>query len=100
MNTDVSTLSLHDALPICELHAESYQRALQAGCLVGIAGEAIRHQECFSIHWARGRDADPQMTRPAEDRKSKRLNSSHITNSYAAFFVKKITALPKCVRPV
>src|SRR3970282_3031580 len=58
--TEIYTLSLHDALPIFE-----FRRGIVWGPRVG-----------------RGR-------RMSRDRKSTRLNSSHITISYAVFCLKK-----------
>src|SRR6266487_5224828 len=63
--TEISTLSLHDALPI-------YDREGAAGQLGGQSRPAGQY--------------------PAvEDRKSTRLNSSHPSNSYAVFCFKKKT---------
>src|SRR5256885_11085794 len=59
--TEIYTLSLHDALPI------SRARPSHAGC------------------W--GRTA--RCPRPHRDRKSTRLNSSHLVISYAVFCLKK-----------
>src|SRR5437667_102049 len=67
--TSIYTLSLHDALPI--------SRALGTRLLEG---------------W--GREPAPSRTLVLEgagDRKSTRLNSSHITISYAVFCLKKST---------
>src|SRR5437773_5121446 len=61
--TEIYTLSLHDALPIC-----SYSSCSKA-CRV----------------WP------PTCAQNATDRKSTRLNSSHITISYAVFCLKKKT---------
>src|SRR5574340_1676921 len=58
--TEIYTLSLHDALPICQEQAH----------LPGAA-------------------ADLQHCRVRRDRKSTRLNSSHQKISYAAFCLKK-----------
>src|SRR6476620_12514460 len=58
--TEIYTLSLHDALPIY----------------------AQRDQQCGR------RDGDDRF-RPAVDRKSTRLNSSHANSSYAVFCLKK-----------
>src|SRR5438270_2660985 len=77
-STGISTLSLHDALPISALlgHAgpdhplPGLRR--RAGAREGLAGEA-----------ARGPGARRQ------DRKSTRLNSSHSQISYAVFCLKK-----------
>src|SRR2546426_4553552 len=63
--TEIYTLSLHDALPI------SSRRAARRGA-------AAR-----SVRGARLRTDDPR------DRKSTRLNSSHLVISYAVFCLKK-----------
>src|SRR5256885_13102977 len=63
--TEIYTLSLHDALPIC-----------------------ARDRDC----WRRrsGRPPTPDASRrPCRDRKSTRLNSSHLVISYAVFCLKK-----------
>src|SRR5256885_10965695 len=58
--TEIYTLSLHDALPICGDHAEQHV-----------------------VHAHEGRDGHQA------DRKSTRLNSSHLVISYAVFCLKK-----------
>src|SRR5438874_11020508 len=63
--TEIYTLSLHDALPIC-LHP------LCELVLLRFAGPAV----------AKCNDAE-------QDRKSTRLNSSHVEISYAVFCLKK-----------
>src|SRR6266540_4580705 len=68
--TDIYTLSLHDALPI---------RVLQLGgdgAHLGVDERAHPGDDRAHLHRAR-------------DRKSTRLNSSHITISYAVFCWKK-----------
>src|ERR1035437_10967819 len=62
--TEIYTLSLHDALPIC--------------------GHDLRHERD-------GRWLPLRRSRP--DRKSTRLNSSHANISYAVFCLKKTTSL-------
>src|SRR5215813_14412154 len=62
--TEIYTLSLHDALPISLPAAKG------------------RRQEIRSDHRAGGRE---------RDRKSTRLNSSHVRISYAVFCLKKTT---------
>src|SRR5256885_13116732 len=71
--TEIYTLSLHDALPI-SLQGDFRVRR---GC---------REGEVSARRRAVGRDA-PQE--PQEDRKSTRLNSSHLVISYAVFCLKK-----------
>src|SRR5947208_4074511 len=62
--TEIYTLSLHDALPICEATAEH------------VPGQDVLRRRCEPV--AQGRD-----------RKSTRLNSSHQIISYAVFCLKK-----------
>src|SRR6266496_2297676 len=64
LTTEIYTLSLHDALPI-------FHRS-RPGC---VSSPSER------------RGADP--ARSMEDRKSTRLNSSHVETSYAVFCLKK-----------
>src|SRR5438874_12408983 len=63
--TEIYTLSLHDALPICS-------RSRPSRRLRSRSGEPICRQR-----------------RNAIDRKSTRLNSSHVEISYAVFCLKK-----------
>src|SRR5690242_21607461 len=79
--TEISTLSLHDALPIC--HPAYCSRAPQCGCVPrGASREYSRvPMRCESPRCAHAE------TR--EDRKSTRLNSSHMSISYAVFCLKK-----------
>src|SRR5690606_41329186 len=60
---------------------EDPRRGRRAPPRARAAGKAVR---------LRGADADP--LRPSEDRKSTRLNSSHVKISYAVFCLKKKTA--------
>src|SRR5690349_22544533 len=73
--TEIYTLSLHDALPIFGLLPPRSARDSGA------------------------RDADPRKARTISDRKSTRLNSSHVEISYAVFCLKKKKATPaECLR--
>src|SRR5256885_17198206 len=78
--TEIYTLSLHDALPI--YGAERVRPAGWSGLnqLVYVQGGA------HSALWT-GRARDE--LRAAPDRKSTRLNSSHLVISYAVFCLKK-----------
>src|SRR5205085_10934718 len=67
--TEIYTLSLHDALPIC---ADQVPRALRG----------VRDGRAFPL---RGQARAPRVG----DRKSTRLNSSHSQISYAVFCLKK-----------
>src|SRR2546426_11505173 len=68
--TEIYTLSLHDALPICAA-AAAENVAPQPG-----DGPGVRHEflDGLLVH---------------QDRKSTRLNSSHLVISYAVFCLKK-----------
>src|SRR5256885_8667017 len=74
--TEIYTLSLHDALPIFPTRLS---RAAIAGCWAA---------RCRTPHRKRGRGR-PRPVAPASDRKSTRLNSSHLVISYAVFCLKK-----------
>src|SRR5688500_19945778 len=81
----LSTRSLHDALPI-------YDRRRDCGAGAGrqpIHASPIREEEARRRHGSRA--ALPQGTLSVDqaDRKSTRLNSSHLVISYAVFCLKK-----------
>src|SRR2546426_8645650 len=81
--TEIYTLSLHDALPICR-RLQGPQAVL--GRLQG------RHRGCQEGGAVRRRpgSAEGRVFREcARDRKSTRLNSSHLVISYAVFCLKK-----------
>src|SRR5690625_6504228 len=78
-SASIYTLSLHDALPICTLEDPVIRRI------------AERHgnspaQMMLRWHLDQGRQVIPTS---AQDRKSTRLNSSHVAISYAVFCLKK-----------
>src|SRR5256885_8470485 len=75
--TEIYTLSLHDALPIC-----------------GLAGRRNASDRLVKeVHtWCVRLDVSPDTC--AGDRKSTRLNSSHLVISYAVFCLKKKTNTP------
>src|SRR5207249_11819741 len=73
---DVYTLSLHDALPISQVRV-------------------LRRLRRLHLQRARAPDARARLPRPpldarGLDRKSTRLNSSHVSISYAVFCLKKL----------
>src|SRR5690349_22491763 len=77
--TEIYTLSLHDALPILP------------GDQPGRHG-VVRADECAHVQPAlQGRDRPI----PWQDRKSTRLNSSHVESSYAVFCWKKKNGTPE-----
>src|SRR5256885_8838037 len=65
--TEIYTLSLHDALPISSRPCSN--------------ARSLRSVRCASIA--------PRKCSDSEDRKSTRLNSSHLVISYAVFCLKK-----------
>src|SRR5438034_6887515 len=67
--TEIYTLSLHDALPICS--SETLDRFLDLG----------EHPPCIFL--------ERSQLGSERDRKSTRLNSSHTVISYAVFCLKK-----------
>src|SRR5256885_9816008 len=76
--TEIYTLSLHDALPISLLLFEENAFNLRAVVLQGeidVAGLRFAAVGDFALN--------------EEDRKSTRLNSSHLVISYAVFCLKK-----------
>src|SRR5436305_7748349 len=75
--TEIYTLSLHDALPIFEVvfPPRAHIVELAGGAVVAALQLAPQHEA--------GAEAGP------EDRKSTRLNSSHVRISYAVFCLKK-----------
>src|SRR2546430_13556651 len=87
--TEIYTLSLHDALPICQ------SRAALGRCLLVRRIEQQQDLATLRGH-VRQRIADL-----LGDRKSTRLNSSHSQISYAVFCLKKkkYTSTPLYLRP-
>src|SRR2546430_4225762 len=69
--TEIYTLSLHDALPICQSN-QAYQQIV-----------ICRGHESLFLHYRLARVCR------TSDRKSTRLNSSHSQISYAVFCLKK-----------
>src|SRR5437660_2985732 len=78
------TLSLHDALPICRRRVGTHRSRN------GTRGPQVlvQSRQC--------RRRDPAVLARREDRKSTRLNSSHVATSYAVFCLKKKTSAVKC----
>src|SRR5690625_5472608 len=76
-----STLSLHDALPILTTRACAARRAGTGTSVTG-SGTGVRGAGVRVPEGSTGRD-----------RKSTRLNSSHVATSYAVFCLKKKKSL-------
>src|SRR5256885_11258410 len=76
--TEIYTLSLHDALPICDCESEHDKR-----------DEVEERRPSDRPVRAHGAGGDDGGDRVGGDRKSTRLNSSHLVISYAVFCLKK-----------
>src|SRR5699024_12516748 len=75
------TLSLHDALPIW-VSATRFVVAVSIQCTLG---SALNQVSCRRANFLVAMIVDSKLT----DRKSTRLNSSHVSISYAVFCLKK-----------
>src|SRR5688500_19341727 len=80
--SNIFTLSLHDALPIFRV-----RRAHRRGRALGAARRGPRPLLPRGAH--RGGQPLSRRRGPPADRKSTRLNSSHLVISYAVFCLKK-----------
>src|SRR5206468_5771625 len=97
--TDISTLSLHDALPIWWLFFEATPLAptIQSGAAAPhsiMEIESGSHADSFldvegMVARNRAATVSERTSRTSTDRKSTRLNSSHDQISYAVFCLKK-----------
>src|SRR3712207_9108520 len=84
--TEIYTLSLHDALPICgRVHGAG---ALRDGARRDAAPVRASHDHARSRARPAGWGKSPVLD-GIKDRKSTRLNSSHANISYAVFCLKK-----------
>src|SRR5207253_8145207 len=86
--TALYTLSLHDALPICP--GENGSPLMLHVFTVPMKGGPFAHDpdpESVRDLWTPWRVHGPPFM--GTDRKSTRLNSSHVANSYAVFCLKK-----------
>src|SRR3712207_8431441 len=89
--TEIYTLSLHDALPICRFSAQRHLRA-EPGA-IRCALRAQRAPRDGRGLGAGGSGANAvRADCGTKDRKSTRLNSSHANISYAVFCLKKKNA--------
>src|SRR5256885_6844970 len=82
--TEIYTLSLHDALPIC-VRVDGSSRALRR------PERRNLHEDPDAVRRFAGLHQALEVVLPARrgDRKSTRLNSSHLVISYAVFCLKK-----------
>src|SRR3712207_7166060 len=85
--TEIYTLSLHDALPICEVLVPD-----EPDGLVGRAGRPGPQRPEGPLLTGMADEVEQALLlRLLQDRKSTRLNSSHANISYAVFCLKKNT---------
>src|SRR5690349_24259099 len=97
--TERYTLSLHDALPISFTMSQQAQNDFYKSEDEAAMDYAAAVNEEIRDLFAAGADVvqidEPYMqARPERDRKSTRLNSSHVENSYAVFCLKKKISQP------
>src|SRR3712207_7993623 len=78
--TEIYTLSLHDALPICHRHFSTFEHK---------DGVYELNEELRPLFNSRRPFHKSYGGRELQDRKSTRLNSSHANISYAVFCLKK-----------
>src|SRR3989442_15131428 len=83
--TEIYTLSLHDALPIFVTLAPDGERCREARIALGSVGVAPLRATEAEVLLAGERLSESLL----RDRKSTRLNSSHVRISYAVFCLKK-----------
>src|SRR5699024_11440844 len=88
VTTETSTLSLHDALPISFTAPVTLEEYIQLNSTVFLSTcLSISEISIFPVAGLlfKTRNSNP---RTFEDRKSTRLNSSHVSNSYAVYCLK------------
>src|SRR5699024_12664223 len=85
----IFTPSLHDALPILWRAAGVLRHRGALSSFVKAAGSRLIGSDAAGASRRGGAAADPRHSRHRPDRKSTRLNSSHVSISYAVFCLKK-----------
>src|SRR5690606_41653180 len=86
--TAISTLSLHDALPICASRRDRFGRCPARTWASRISRNSPQ-RSANSPRRAAAASSSPRAPTRSRDRKSTRLNSSHVKISYAVFCLKK-----------
>src|SRR5690606_41358327 len=82
--TEIYTLSLHDALPIYPARAELADEFVHARIAPHVGEQPLQQSRWFHRAAVFGAELVGE-----QDRKSTRLNSSHVKISYAVFCLKK-----------
>src|SRR5699024_11753238 len=85
--TDIYTLSLHDALPIFPGAEEAIYDKISDITISMKSADHLKMPELVNSRYMVRLD-EPELVK-YEDRKSTRLNSSHVSISYAVFCLKK-----------
>src|SRR2546426_5810587 len=85
--TEIYTLSLHDALPIYIGMLGSSRRG--AAILTFLTEDGVSDAQLKRVRVPIGLDLGARSAPEIADRKSTRLNSSHLVISYAVFCLKK-----------
>src|SRR5690606_41636710 len=96
--TEISTLSLHDALPICRNARGTRGAGRGRAAARHRAGRRDRGARVGARTYVRARRRR-RANRRGRDRKSTRLNSSHVKISYAVFCLKKKKKTPALYTP-
>src|SRR5207249_6901120 len=92
--TQTTTLSLHDALPILiRVNASHGSSELRAAWIAAVrrAADAAGSTVAVLVYLQ-----GPRIREDRQDRKSTRLNSSHVSISYAVFCLKKKNIVEGC----
>src|SRR5207253_8076390 len=90
--TEIYTLSLHDALPIYEIRKQLPDATSRVLHFTAAAQEAGTTTVLLNLAVTLAREGK------ARDRKSTRLNSSHVAISYAVFCLKKKNSKSRALR--
>src|SRR5690606_41751895 len=96
--TELYTLSLHDALPICGAPRFYSRGDVRLGNPSTLTGGQTEGAKPIGI-MPRRRFGASARSHPDQDRKSTRLNSSHVKISYAVFCLKKKKNNTSTARP-
>src|SRR5690606_41638891 len=87
---EIYPLSLHDALPICGRgYGEAHAKAIHGGWGGADYADLMAWTDFVAQQPYIDRERMGDKVSPGQDRKSTRLNSSHVKISYAVFCLKK-----------
>src|SRR5699024_12357865 len=89
LTTHIHTLSLHDALPILQYTTLPLSIVLMKGYIITISLYENLNIEDMATGKVKGIHTEMKTRFLLKDRKSTRLNSSHVSTSYPVFCLKK-----------